>query len=142
MKNYKLTQIKKDALVGAAYIARKRAYAPWSGFTVGAALLMRDGRVYLGANYESKLFTQTTHADSAAFIAAGMNGYNTQKDAVAIAVVCPQKNGKPAFPCGNCREDIEELGNKKVHVIAENTLTKKRAEATLEQLLPGSIFQL
>ena len=88
--------------------ARKRAYAPYSHFAVGAALLCADGSVYTGCNIENASFTPTVCAERTAFFKAVYDG---QRDFVAIAV-CGGKDGiiTGGFPpCGVCRQVMREF---------------------------------
>lgn len=91
-------------LLSQAREARRHAYAPYSSFPVGAALLARDGRVFPGVNVENASYGLTTCAERTAVvsaIAAGVREY------VAIAVCGPDDN-LPCPPCGSCRQILHE----------------------------------
>ena len=90
-------------LLAAAREVRERAYAPYSGFAVGAAALGDDGRIYIGANVENASYGLTLCAERAAIAAAVAGG---ARAITAIAIVAD----RPASPCGACREVIAELG--------------------------------
>ena len=96
-------------LIKAALEARDFSYSPYSGFSVGAALLCSDGKVYTGCNIESSVFTPTTCAERTAFFKAISEG---RYDFVRIAVV-GGKAGQPASPsctpCGVCRQVMKEF---------------------------------
>jgi cytidine deaminase len=90
-------------LVAAALEARKRAYAPYSHYYVGAALLAADGSVILGCNVENAAYPSTICAERVALTSAVAQG---KHDFVAIAVATA--NG--GSPCGTCRQVMAELG--------------------------------
>jgi cytidine deaminase len=116
-----------DALVESAWQARKMAYAPYSNFAVGAALLAADGRVFLGCNVENISFGLTNCAERVAIgaaIAAGVRQFQ------AVAVVAD--TSVPISPCGACRQVLAEFGVPRV-MLANLT---ERLEFTLEELLP------
>ena len=96
--------IDEDALLGAAREVRQRAYAPYSGFRVGAALLDADGRVWLGANVENAAYPVTICAERTALPEAVVAG---ARDFVALAVVCDGDG--PCTPCGMCRQVLYEF---------------------------------
>ncbi len=121
----------KANLVGAALQARKRAYAPFSKFQVGAALLTRRGRIITGANVESASYGLTCCAERVALFKALTDG---EKDFVAIAVVARLAGGP--FPCGACRQLLAEYAPKVVVWIADSRQPQHVKELTLEELLP------
>ena len=96
------------ALVQLAKETMQKAYAPYSGYKVGAALLCADGTVYQGCNIENASFTPTICAERTAFFKAVYDGH---RDFKAIAV-CGGKDGEitGAFPpCGVCRQVMREF---------------------------------
>lgn len=99
----------RDALVQAARDVRKNAWAPYSRYRVGAALLARDGRVFLGVNVENSAYPTSLCAEHAAIAGAVTAG---ARAFVAIAVVTePLKSGAPpGSPCGKCRQALAEFG--------------------------------
>lgn len=103
-------------LLAAAKEARKNAYAPYSGFFVGAALLAADGEVYGGCNVESVSFTPTCCAERTALCKAVSEG---KREFSAIAVVGGGRDGKPGFcpPCGVCRQMLSEFCGRDFRVI-------------------------
>ena len=97
-----------EELIAKAYAAREKAYAPYSDFAVGAALLCADGTVYQGCNIENASFTPTVCAERTAFFKAVYDGH---RDFKAIAV-CGGKDGviEGQFPpCGVCRQVMREF---------------------------------
>jgi cytidine deaminase len=93
-----------DALLQAAREARERAYAPYSRFAVGAAVVTASGRVFPGCNIENAAYPSTICAERVALTSAYAAG---ERDVVALAVVADTSG--PVSPCGTCRQVIHEL---------------------------------
>ena len=96
-------------LIQQALKARKNAYAPYSKFAVGAALLTKNGKIYLGCNIESASFSPTCCAERVAFFNAVSN---SEREFSAIAVVggnIADKKLNPCSPCGVCRQVMSEF---------------------------------
>ena len=91
-------------LISAARDVRRQAYAPYSQFAVGAALLTASGEIFVGCNVENVSFGLTICAERAAIGCAIANG---QTDFAAIAVVTD--SASPALPCGACRQFLAEF---------------------------------
>jgi cytidine deaminase len=121
--------MKYSSLIKAATDAKAQAYAPYSNFPVGAALLTASGEIFPGANIENASFGLTICAERAAVCAAVSAG---KKDFVAIAVVSGSEAACP--PCGACRQVLAEF-NPELQVIMSTT-TGHRKEASLSELLP------
>lgn len=94
------------ALLERASAARTHAYAPYSGFPVGAALLTDDGRIFTGVNVENASYGLATCAERGAAAAAIASG---ARDFAAIAVAGPDDD-VPCPPCGSCRQILHEIG--------------------------------
>ena len=92
------------ALMAEAVKARKRAYAPYSRFPVGAALLTKDGRVYHGCNVENASYGLTICAERNAVWKAVSEGV-TEFSAIAVTA----RDGRGAPPCGSCRQVLHEF---------------------------------
>ena len=116
-------------LIEKAKRARLKAYAPYSKFKVGAALLTKRGKVYTGANVENATYGLTVCAERIAVFKAANRG---DKDFVKIAVVA-DKN-PPVTPCGACRQVLSEF-TKDLKIICAN-LQGKVKTYTLRGLLP------
>ena len=95
-------------LMRLAEAARERAYAPYSDFLVGAALLGKSGKVYLGCNVENAGYSATNCAERTAFFKAISDG---EREFQAIAIVGGKRGEKPGFcaPCGICRQVMVEF---------------------------------
>lgn len=121
-------------LVVAAFAAMEKAYAPYSGYTVGAALLSKSGKVYTGCNVESASYSPTNCAERTAFFKAISEG---EREFEKIAVV----GGKNCsvtelfMPCGVCRQVMAEFCAKDFEIIVAKS-TDEFYSFTLEQLLP------
>lgn len=100
---------KDNKLMLAAVEARKKAYAPYSNFQVGAALLLENGVVVSGNNQENACYPSGLCAERVAMFYAGANFPGVAINAVAIsATSINHVVGKPAAPCGNCRQSMSE----------------------------------
>jgi cytidine deaminase len=97
----------RERLLKHARKAMKSAYAPYSKFQVGAAILLEDGRVFTGCNVENASYGLTICAERNAIFAAVAAGGKKPRIA-AVAVV--NKRGVPCSPCGACRQVIAEFG--------------------------------
>jgi cytidine deaminase len=120
-------------LVNKAIEGRKRSYSPYSKFAVGAALLMKDGKVIEGCNIENAAYGDCICAERSAMFTAHNLGYNLKEDVVAMAIT-GQTNG-PISPCGSCRQVMNELLRKDTPVYLSN-LEGKVKETTVAELLP------
>ena len=119
----------RRALIQQAAAARERAYAPYSHYKVGAALLGASGQVYVGCNVENAVYPLSMCAERAAVFEAVGHG---EQDFEAIAVVT--ENG--GAPCGSCRQVLREFGEDIV-VLVGDTQGNWR-ETTVGELLPDS----
>ena len=128
--------MKPETLIEYAIEAMQRAYAPYSGYQVGAALLCEDGAVYQGCNIENGAYSPTLCAERTAFAKAVSEG---QRAFVAIAV-CGGKDGVISGlfpPCGVCRQVMREFC-KDDFMIYMADKDGSYAQRTLSQLLPDS----
>lgn len=116
-------------LIAAAMEARRCAYAPYSQYTVGAAVLTEEGEVFLGCNIENAAYPATICAERVALAAAVAQG---KRRFTAIAVVT--RNG--GSPCGVCRQVMIELGPDMVVYIADEAGAYRTT--TVRTLLPDS----
>lgn len=121
------------ALLARAREARSHAYAPYSRFPVGAALLTEDGEVFTGCNVENASYGLTNCAERVALQKAVSEG---RRRFLAIAVTGPEDD-VPLAPCGSCRQVLYEFGADMAVVMASGT-GGEPAVTSLRTLLPGA----
>jgi deoxyribose-phosphate aldolase len=121
-----------QALLAAARAARGRAYAPYSRFAVGAAVLDEQGRVHAGCNVENAAYPQGWCAETSAL--AAMVGAGGR---AACAVVVVGEADEPVTPCGGCRQRLREFARDDCPVVVADG-ARVRARFTLGGLLPAS----
>jgi len=125
-----LTDEQQAQLIQAAIEARQWAYAPYSRYPVGAALLTASGRIYEGVNVENAAYPTGMCAERVAVFKAVAEG-ERQFEAIAVATA----NG--GSPCGACRQVLAEFGLDTVVLIADAE-GKLRQRTSVRELLPGA----
>jgi len=123
-----LTEKEKQSLIDLANEARRRAYAPYSNYPVGAALRTKTGRLFTGVNVENAAYPTTICAERVAVFKAVSEG---EREFEVIAVVTD--NG--GSPCGSCRQVLAEFGLDTIVLIA-NGQGKLIKQTTIKELLP------
>ena len=123
-----------DELLALARSAREQAYAPYSNFLVGAALLTRDGRRFSGCNVENAAYGLCNCAERTALFNAVAAGCRPG-DFAALAVIADTDN--PVSPCGACRQVMVELCDDAMPVLLAN-LHGDTQQTSVAALLPGS----
>ena len=127
-------EVDYDGLVRAAIEVRERAYAPYSHFRVGAALLARNGKVYLGCNIENGAYSPTICAERVALGSALAAG---EKPGTFVAMVVVGSQSHPTSPCGVCRQVLYELAPGCTVVMEPPPeMGRGRLVMTVEELLP------
>ena len=123
----------KNELIKKATDAMKNAYAPYSKFTVGAALLSKNGKVYTGCNVENSSYGVTNCAERTALFSAIADG---EREFCAIAIVGGEKGEIAHFcpPCGVCRQALSEFCDEDFKIYLYNG--KKIKEYKLSKILP------
>jgi cytidine deaminase len=124
-------EFKPNELIAAATAAKSTAYAPYSKFSVGAAILTKSGRIFTGCNVENLSLGLTICAERSAAAAAIAAG---DKEFVMISVVTDSK--RPAVPCGACRQVLAEF-SPRMRIVAATTKGEVE-EFELTELLPRS----
>ena len=120
----------KSELIKKAMSARENAYAPYSRFKVGAALLCEDGSIFTGFNIENKSYPATMCAERTALYSAIGQGHKKFK---AIAVI--GSSPEPCYPCGICRQVFSEFcdGEFIFYICSEDGSC---VEKTFDEILP------
>jgi len=125
-----LTNELQTRLIQLAIEARKRAYAPYSNYKVGAALHTASGRIFTGANVENAAYPNSMCAERVAIFKAVSEGEREFNALVVVTV-----NG--GTPCGACRQEMAEFGMDIIVLIADVHGNLKQ-KASLAELLPGA----
>lgn len=126
----KLNDAMRQKLIQMAVEVRELAYAPYSKYKVGAALLTRSDKIYTGVNVENAAYPNGTCAERVAVYKAVSEG---EREFVAIAVV----SGNGGTPCGACRQVMAEFGLA-LEVLIADAEGNIRQETSLSELLPGA----
>ena len=121
-----------DALFAAAATVQPRAYAPYSCFKVGAALLGDDGAVYAGCNVENAAYPQSQCAEATAIGSMVVAGGRRLRAVLVLADAA-----RPITPCGGCRQRLHEFGSADTVVYVANPQGLQQ-RFTLGELLPAS----
>jgi cytidine deaminase len=128
----KLTDAQSQQLIKEAVRARAKAYAPYSHYQVGAALLTASGKIFTGVNVENAAYPDTICAERAAVVSAVSAG-EREFSAIAVATI----NG--GTPCGSCRQVLSEFGLDIVVLLVDDEGNLK-ARSTVRELLPGAFL--
>jgi cytidine deaminase len=118
-------------LLSQARQAAENAYAPYSGFRVGAAVLADDGRVFTGANVENAAYPCSSCAEATAVAHAASEG-TRRIESVAVACI-DAASVEGAYPCGRCRQILNEFSTGMVYL---TTAEPEFRQHTLAELLP------
>ena len=118
-----------ENLIDAARAARANAYAPYSHYAVGAAVLAKSGRIYAGCNVENAAYPTGLCAERVAIFKAVSEG---ERELVALVVVT--SNG--GSPCGSCRQVFSEFADDNATVILATARGNRRKKFTMRQILP------
>ena len=121
-----------EQLIDEAKKARTMAYAPYSQFPVGAALITEDGEIFRGCNIENAAYNLSNCAERTAIFKAFSNGAKRFR---AIAIVAD--TDRPCPPCGACRQVMSELCPENMKVVLSN-MKGDILETTVKELLPGA----
>ncbi len=124
--------MEKNKLIEAAIDATKHCHVPYSKFKVGAAILLKNGSVILGANIENSSYGLSMCAERNALYHAHLQGFR-KKDFVSMAVIGPTDG--PISPCGACRQVMHELMDENTPIYLSN-LKKDIKETNPKALLP------
>lgn len=136
MTSFNLSPEEKSQLIEAAQSVLQNAYAPYSRFRVGAAILTHLGNLFTGCNVENSSYGLTICAERAAIVSAVAQEGGDRMKIRAVAVV--NEKGTYCPPCGACRQVMFEFGADAAILLQEGNALK---QVTMAQLLPGA-FQL
>ncbi|KAA2215105.1 cytidine deaminase [Teichococcus oryzae] len=120
-----------DPLIAAALAARANAYAPYSRFTVGAALRTEEGAIFSGCNVENAAFPEGSCAEAGAIAAMALAGGRRIAE-----VVVAGDGDRPCSPCGGCRQKIREFAAPATPLRMVNAEGRMLLATTLAELLP------
>ena len=126
--------IANDDLIRAAREAREHAYARYSGFTVGAAIVDDQGRLHVGCNIENAAYPLGSCAEAGAIAAMIQEG---GRRIAKLAVVGGSGEVGPCTPCGGCRQRIAEFADQQTVILAVDD-SGEWQEYSIEALLPAS----
>ena len=133
-----MTLAEEDAaLVAAAREAAARAYVPYSGFHVGAAVRAEDGRVFAAANVENASYGLSLCGEANAVMAAALAGARRLTHVAVVGYRAAEPEGSAmAMPCGRCRQIINEFAGPQARVIVSDVSGDEVLATTLGALLP------
>jgi cytidine deaminase len=134
MNAHPLTPQQIEQLLEAAQSVSEMAYAPFSHFCVGAAILTNGGKVFTGCNVENSSYGLTNCAErTAIFTAVSEGAVTAEHDLRAVAVV--NKDGAACSPCGACRQVIYEFGPDAIVIFraTDGEITQRRADELLPE---------
>jgi cytidine deaminase len=123
---------KRKELIEIACEARLKAYAPYSNYQVGAALLTRSGKIFTGVNVENAAYPDSMCAERSAIFTAVTEG-EREFEAIAVAT----RNG--GTPCGSCRQVLSEFGLD-IEVFLADESGSLVQQTTVRELLPGAFL--
>ena len=133
-------------LIKLALEARENAYAPYSHFMVGAALLTKEGQVYTGCNIENASYGATNCAERTAIFKAVSEGAKEFVKIVIVGGKVGEEITEFAYPCGVCRQVMAEFCDVKKMTVLIAKSENEFVEKTLDELLPmsfgGSIWSI
>lgn len=121
-----------NKLIAKSKKAMDYAYAPYSNFKVGAALMTTDGLIYLGANIENSSYSLSCCAERVAIFKAVSDGHLQFKEMAVIG-----SSEEPISPCGACRQVMVQFFDERVTIYLANTKGDYR-KTTISELLPNS----
>jgi cytidine deaminase len=134
MNAFALSDPQQQALLAAARSAQRNAYAPYSHYLVGAAVLDDQGRIHAGCNVENAAYPEGVCAEAAALSAMVLAG-STRAVAVLVVGQGGKNNSAWTTPCGGCRQKLREFGAPDLPILCANDLDTGTSY-TLAQLLP------
>ena len=138
--HYLELNLEEQRLIESAIGAAKNAYAPYSRFSVGSALLLNDGTIVTGSNQENVAYPSGLCAERTAMFWAGAN--HPDKHIVTLAIFAESEDfvvEKPVYPCGSCRQvmsEYERIGKHPMRILMSSVTSKVHAVNGLINILP------
>lgn len=133
-------------LIAMAMKARENAYAPYSHFSVGAALLTKDGQVFTGCNIENASYGATNCAERTAIFKAVSEGYKEFSKIAIVGGKTEEEIEEYAYPCGVCRQVLAEFCDVKEMTVlvakSENDFIEKKLDELLPLSFGGNIWNI
>jgi len=133
---------KEKELCEQAILAKENAYAPYSNFQVGSALLLEDGTIITGSNQENAVYPSGLCAERVAIFTAGNQAPKLAIKAIAVATCAEEKENEfPAFPCGSCRQVLQEQEkrhNSNIKILVISHHNKVYVIDSVKDILPFS----
>lgn len=123
-----------EDLIVAARDAREHAYAPYSDFRAGAAVLTEDDRIHIGALVENLVFGAAMCAERVALFSSVAAGPSRPE---LLALVAPSTAGELTYPCGTCLQVAIELGGPMLEIVAASPKSDTYQVRRLDELAPG-----
>lgn len=121
----------KSDLIASARKAKENAYAPYSEYSVGAAVVTQDGTIFTGGNIENSTFDMCSHAERTAMRTAISEGH---REFQCLAISTEEQNGAP--PCGTCRQFIAEFCSDDLLILSDSG--EEIEEYTLGEIFPNA----
>lgn len=128
-----MSNMSQDPLINAALVARGAAYAPYSRFTVGAALRTAEGAIHAGCNVENAAYPEGTCAEAGAIAAMALAGGRRITELVVAG-----GGDAPCTPCGGCRQKLREFGGPDMVIRIVDAAGRTLLRTSLAGLLPHS----
>jgi cytidine deaminase len=138
--HYLELNLEEQKLIESAMGAAKNAYAPYSRFSVGSALLLNDGTIVTGSNQENVAYPSGLCAERTAMFWAGAN--HPDKHIITLAIFAESEDflvEKPVYPCGSCRQvmsEYERIGKRPMRILMSSATGKVHAVNGLINILP------
>ena len=136
MDELSLKDIPVKEMIRAAMEARKKAYAPYSHYQVGAALLTRELRIYTGCNIENAAYGPSICAERTAIVKAVSEGWRKWKAIAIVGGPLGEEVSQYAFPCGVCRQVMQEFADPDEFVVIVAKSQEDYKINRLKDLLP------
>jgi cytidine deaminase len=131
-----LTEL-EEQLIKVAKRAKEKAYAPYSGLRVGAALKCKDGKIFSGSNVENAVYGLSLCAERVVAVKAISEGCSDFEEIVIVS-----DSEEPLMPCGSCRQFLLEFNPElKVLLVGDETVVKRRLSDLMPEAFSGQVLR-